>query len=135
MRLAKVPWYMVADYWWRIEPIVGLALSIGGFVALPVDIFRFLLERNMQLWLVEDGEKVKAFGITRIDQYPRLKVLSLVIVGGIGLKQWEHFIADLEAEARELGCQAVEGTGRKGWEKLGAKHGFKRMTTLYRKML
>lgn len=135
MRLSKIPWYATADYWWRIEPLVGRALACGGMVALPVDIFKGLVSREMQLWLALDGETIKGFGITRLDQYPRLKVLSLLIVGGVGMKQWQHFIADLESEARSLGCDALEGTGRKGWERVGEKLGYRPVTTLYRKML
>jgi hypothetical protein len=82
---------------------------------LPEDILKAVKARRMQMWVAEDGEIIKAVGVTTITVFPRLKVCEFILLGGSGLLQWRHEKEQIMAWARRQGCQEIRGGGRKGW--------------------
>lgn len=136
MRLLEPPWYDVPTYWPAIEPWIVSALAHGGSVTYtPPDILKALLCRSMKLWLAFEGETLKACCITAFIRYPRLKSVSVMIVGGKDVDDWLHFSKDVEAYAKAEGAEAVEGPGRLGWKRKAAPYGYQPAVTIYRKML
>lgn len=88
----------------------------------------------MVLWIVVD-ERGNHRGVVvteRITYATGLKTLCLLLVAGIGIKDWFHLVGDLEKMAREWGCSKIEGWGREGWERVS---GWKRVQVLLEKEL
>jgi hypothetical protein len=77
------------------------------------------------LWVVldEDNNIVAAF-TTRLIVYPQRRALALDWVGGTRIKEWgDQMIEVASRYASELGCEHLEGYGRKGWGRFFEKRG------------
>ena len=83
---------------------------------LMEDVKVMLLMGKWQLWVVaDDDNEVFAAGITRVDTYPRKKVLVICFIGGKSMKDWKYLWDDFEATAVQNGFNEIEFQGRKGW--------------------
>jgi hypothetical protein len=133
--LKRCEWYDVPHYWPQVEALIKAALAHGSIAWAPTDIYAMLLARQMQLWLALSGEEVVACAVTRIDAYPQAKVCALLLIGGTELDSWLHFSDDIAAWAKGKGCDAMEGPGRRGWERKARHLGWRPVWTVYRKML
>ena len=133
MILVEPQWYEVPERWPVIEPWVKRALARGAVNYDAADIRRELLCRDMKLWLAMDGSRIAACCITKLGAYPKLRICSIIVIGGTGMANWLHFKSEIEAYARENGAEALEGVGRTGWER--AAKDWDKVATIYRKML
>jgi hypothetical protein len=131
----KVDWFHIPVVWPLITDWVVKALEHGRMLYQPEDVLRELLLKHMTLWLVTEKDTVVGFGVTQVTTYPRLKAYTILLIGGEGFETWEHFHDQLEAEAKVMGCKAIEGNGRLGWKRIAAKHGYEVITTVFRKVL
>lgn len=111
-----------AEEWWPLcEPLIEKALTrtqaIDDF--LPSDLLKAVQTRDMQLWVVHDGGSVLCAAMTEVLVFPRRKVLGLPFLGAKpgSFRHWLFYFDTIKAFAREQGCTAVRGWGRKGWEK------------------
>lgn len=134
MKLLLVEWDEVPRYWPAIEAWVGLALRRSLVYAAP-DILRLLLQGEMQLWIAADGGTVCACAVTEIRRCPRSTLCVFVVVGGRGIDEWIGFEAGIAAWAKRKGCRAIEGSGRRGWERQMKDDGYVPVFTVYRKVL
>ena len=131
-----MPWWQAENYWPLIEPWVTRALSHGGMVSSSNDILSDILNRKLTLFVVhDDAGAVTGFAATRVENYTRMRVLLVMLIGGRNLRDWKHLHPLLEEEARRLNCTAIEGYGRKGWERVAQSLGYKPLTITYRKTL
>jgi hypothetical protein len=91
------------------------------------DVRRAIESGYAQLWAVsEDGTPVGAV-VTRITLEPEKRCLCWLI-GGERTKEWAgDFLSRIEAFAREWGCVALWGAGRKGWARIVEPNGFVRV--------
>jgi len=63
----------------------------------------------------EDGVVVGAAG-AEVNDYPRARVLSVVLLGGTQIHTWlEPLVKTLDDGCRKLGVQRIEMVGRPGW--------------------
>lgn len=134
MKLEQPEWYEVPALWTEIEPWIADALAVG-IVYQPPDILRALLCKEMKLWIARDGERIKACAVTQLGNYPRLRVCSILVIGGVEMHEWLSYNGEVEEWAKSQGCEAVEGMGRRGWAKVLPKLGWSESVTLYRKIL
>lgn len=109
-----------ARLWW---PQVGQwcenALVYAGGMLNLKDIQKAVAERDMQMWLIHEGEELRAVCITQIHAFPRAKALEVIILGGSGMDRWLQELLDvLEKFAAAHGCKAVNAYGRRGWIKV-----------------
>lgn len=91
-----------------------------------IDILDGVFDGTYVLWVVMDDEDriVSAF-TTRLIVYPQRKALSLDWVGGTQMRDWsDQMIETVTRYALELGCEHLEGYGRKGWGRYLKKYGF-----------
>lgn len=105
----------LARNWHRIEPILARACDRSRCY-LPIDVLLLVTQREMMLWLVDIDGALAAVLVCRVQQYPRRRVLEVKFAAGTKMREWikpvvEHF----DRLARELGCDAVSTTGRRGW--------------------
>lgn len=86
-----------------------------------------LLAKDAQLWAVYEGGKPVAAIVTKVQDGEERRCL-LWLVGGSRVKEWAtQFIGILEAWARENGCVALWGCGRKGWHRVAPLFGGERI--------
>ena len=109
----------------RCKPHIEAALNYSGGTHDIIDIYEGLHNGTMQLWPAE-----KSCLVTEIIKYPKKKVLNIFLGGG-DLTEILSMHADVISWAKQQGCTALNMTGRFGWKKPLAKHGWEPMHTSY----
>jgi hypothetical protein len=97
---------------------IEAALEYCGGTHVFDDVARAILEGRMQIWPAK-----QSCAVTEVIQYARKKVLHVFLAGG----DLDEIVAGLEsavAWGRTQGCTGLTMSGRKGWERVLAKHGF-----------
>jgi hypothetical protein len=88
------------------------------------DVLARLIAREAQLWAVYDEETPVAAIVTQLTLAPDGKRLRLWLVGGRGVRDWaDELVARIEDWARSLGCVALWGSGRDGWDRIVKQRG------------
>lgn len=130
--LVRVPWYEVPNYWPIVGEWVGDALRRGYCLHYTLEgVYNACLEGRMTLWLVQD-DKIRGCAITQINQN-LYRVCELFAVGGLDVRRWLALEKEVARYARDMGCDFVEGSGRKGWGRLMPD--YEEVYTVYRKEL
>ena len=109
----------------RCRPWIEAALEYSGGTHDFVDVAEGLYKGTMQLWPSKKGCIV-----TEIVVYPRKKVLNIFLGGG-ELDQILDMHQDVIQWAKAQGCKALTMTGRFGWKKPLAKHGWEATHSSY----
>lgn len=125
--------YRIDEVWPEIEPMLEEAIkySDGKFTAKCVK--DALTTKEMQLWVaVNKKEKIQAFAVTQIVNYPAKRVMIIMFASGSCLEKWLHFIHILKNYAEYQDCRSIEIYGRKGWEKKLAPYGYQTIHSVYR---
>ena len=103
--------------WWSVaEPYITDALKYGIGEYKPEDIKELCKQQQMQLWLFGDNKEIKGCFVTQILNYPQLKVLLVLLLGGKNFKEYKGEVDEtLLRFGKEHDCKYVEFFGRKGW--------------------
>ena len=106
----------VEQAWEYVEGYIADALKHGIGEYLPEDIKTACKEQRMQLWIKYEEDKVKGAFVTQILDYPRVKVLLVLLLGGNEFIKWRDEVDEvLQRFGKENNCKFVEFFGRKGW--------------------
>lgn len=94
---------------------------------LVKDIIDELFEEKQHLWVAfEEKGKIVAACTTKLIDYPNGRSLAVQFCGGDNMDRWlDDLLATLDKFARDQKCDAIEMTGRKGWEKTLKGRGWK----------
>ena len=114
--LSGVQFYEVDSVWNEVKPFVEKALQYNPGNFNSDDILRFIKNRDMQLWIISDGNIIGA-GVTQIISYPRKKICLILLLSGNDFESWKHLLKDLIPWAKSNQCSALELQGRPGWER------------------
>lgn len=103
------------------------------------DVLARLIARDAQLWAVYDGDKAIAAVVTQVTLLRRCaaseglpseasegseRACRLWLIGGSRVAEWAaDFLCKLELWARSLGCVALWGSGREGWDRIVKRMG------------
>lgn len=102
----------------------------------PEDVFDELKAGRLQGWALIDGGMLYAVGLTSIYSYPHARVLRCEWLGGVESQRWLELLDRTVSEwAIREGCTHMEMIGRKGWERMGSKLGFKPSYVFFEKPL
>jgi hypothetical protein len=83
------------------------------------DVIELVARQRAKLWLATEGESVLGGLIAMPVQYSRRKALSVLFIAGQERERWElPMIEMLEEGARRIGCDLLEGLGRRGFARL-----------------
>lgn len=100
------------------------------------DILRFILNGQMHLWVVYEGEKIQGHVVTEIKEYPRCKMLTIqycAMEPGT-LDAINEKMQDVAARfAKDAGCAGIEFVGRPGWRKTASMYGYSVQSVMYQK--
>lgn len=118
--------------WDIIDDMILDALDYANGKFTIDDIHEAILNRDMQLWVIIDGEDiVHAVVVTQVIHYPSKKVMLFVLVSGVKFDNWKHLLPHFELFAKDHDCTAIEFYGRTGWEKKTRELGFKKIHTVF----
>lgn len=109
--------------WARCRPWLKRAVERSGFYT--IEYAEAEIEAgDMHFWPGERGAV-----LTRFVEYPKGKALVLFAIGGARNASLDELLEKIQpridAFAETNGCRWVIGNGRKGWEKVSKKHGYK----------
>jgi hypothetical protein len=122
----NIPAPLVERFWPYAEPYIKRALDHTSGEFRPEDIQSFARDSYIQLWLVNEGNRVVGAVTTEIVTYPNRKHCRVITLAGSKAAEWTGLVDTIIADwARSEGCNAVEAFVRKGYVPVLAKHGFK----------
>lgn len=129
-RLQGIPAARIKGLWPAVLPFIERALAYDSGRYTAQSIRKGLLDRAMQLTVVEDvddGARVLAICITEIRNYPAKKVGTIFLCAGHDMSRWLHHLPEIEAWLKQKGCREVELYGRPGWAKALPEYTFARV--------
>ena len=96
-----------------------------------------LIDQKLQLWVVTKGDRPVAAVVTEILVYgvTGYKVCIIYLCGGETRADWIDQLPQVEAWARETGCNEIEEWGRRGWGRDMAAMGYKQRLEVWSKKL
>lgn len=111
-------------YWDFVKDDIELALKHDASRVSIDDMYKFIVNRDVQLWAIHNGD-IHAVMTTQIINYPKSKVVNIYTVTGKDCEKWLDLLIETVTDwSKTQGCTAMEFTGRKGWEKVLTKKGF-----------
>lgn len=112
------------DTWPQIHALLAPGLARAEYTA--PGLIDDLLSHNAQLWVLRKGGDPIAACVTELVEGPNGRTLHLRLAAGKHLREWLNIaVSDAVAFARQVGAIDITLTGRKGWERLLAAHGWK----------
>ena len=122
--LIGVPYTGIEAAWPYVQNLIekACARSSGRYTAQ--DVKEGCLSRDMQLWTAWRGTIV-ACAVTEILIYPKIKTCRVMIVTGIGRRQWQQFNNDIARWAKGMGCSMIEAGARPGWARVLKGDGYR----------
>lgn len=105
--------------------------------AKPEAMFRQCMAGELQLWLVLEGDEFRSVVLTKLQTNPDTGWKNVVVTSMAGEDGADAagLISLIEDWARENGADEVTVTGRLGWKRLLAPHGYRLDFAYYRKEL
>lgn len=121
-----IPANLVEHFWKLAEPYIKRALDHANGEFTPANIKSFCKDKVIQLWLINEGEKVIGACTTEIVNYPQKRYCRVVTLGGSKAKDWMGDLDIILCEwAKQQGCQGLEAYVRKGFVPVLASYGLK----------
>jgi hypothetical protein len=115
-RLMCCPPDMVGKLWPHVRHYIERATARAG--DLETEDIERMLSGGALLWVITDATGFKGALVTRLYEARQKKFCEVIAIGGDGLDEWRHLIAELETFARNEGCQNLRMSGRKGWSRV-----------------
>ena len=113
--LFQVPCENIAQVFPLVETELKKAIDFAGNRYADGELQRDLENGNKQLWLVNDGNEIKASIVTLVYKNG---VCQIVLCAGHDMKDWLGHIKEIEQFGRNHDCNISEIIGRKGWMKM-----------------
>lgn len=117
----NITWVQIDDapkVWDAVEPMLASAMQKWLPLYRSADLLNNVLDEKMQLWIITSNEEEKLYGagLTEINPYPLMKMLTVYLFGGVDMNKWkDKFASSLELFARTQGCECMQMIGRRGW--------------------
>lgn len=125
IEVSMIPKEYVDSCWDRVEPLLKKATDLSGDRYTTSHIYDMVMEDDYQLWVAYEGNNFHGAVVTNISDYPNRKILCMGFCGGEDFGAWKDQIIDiLKRFARDMGCDAIEASGRPGWSKVLKDKGY-----------
>jgi hypothetical protein len=77
-------------------------------------------EWGWALWILAEKDQLLGAWATKVQDYPRGRVVEVVFAGGTQMKRWYALaLSETEKFAKEIGCDRLRCGGRRGWSRFG----------------
>lgn len=114
--LIGVPVDAVPSVWHMVAPFVTRCLNKAKEHRWDVDdIWALVMDRKLQLFVVEGGDGLVSVVLTEILVYPRCKELSVFMWCGEFHEDWQDHTEQLAQWARAMGCSTMSAMARRGF--------------------
>ena len=135
--ISGIPNDRIDDVWDSVKGFIEMGNSKSRQEMGIEDIYEKLINRDMQLWVLEDEQaNILSVLTTEIVLYPKMKTCRIVTLGGKGMDNWaEEFLEVLEQWAIKNDCVAMETGCRKGFIKKLEKFDYEHTYTILTKKL
>jgi len=134
-RLFKVVPAVLEQLWDGVVPLFEKGKEYWEVFMSLEDIYRLIATGHYDLWLIMDDSDVLIVLLTELIQYPSVRVLRSLYVGGSDIDRALEALDQLELWARRSGVTRCEFSGRAGWEKKLRSRGYRRESVLLTKNL
>tara|TARA_R110000796_G_scaffold65782_2_gene151818 strand:+ start:28039 stop:28446 length:408 start_codon:yes stop_codon:yes gene_type:complete len=118
--------------WSKIEEYVNSALEYSDGKFKSQDILKGCLAGDLLAWVVYNNKQIKGCFITELVQYPQSRRLNIMLLGGDDFKLIISHLDRFKEWARANNADAIECSGRPGWERKLGGFGFNKIHTLLR---
>lgn len=102
-------------FWPIVSPMLLPAIKRARGTMTVETVYQDLKNRDSQLWVAVNDTEIEAVAVTRIIQYPGIKVMAMPLVGGKNRNNWLHTEGMFVDFALSHDCQAIEAYMRPGW--------------------
>ena len=108
--------HQVPYIWDKVKPYIQKALDRGSNYTIE-EIYGGLLAAEMQLWVWQGGCKPEIYAalVTTIQNKDDLRWCLFLAIGGTRMDDWLQFLPDIEAWAKDKGCDEMRVYGRLPW--------------------
>jgi hypothetical protein len=114
--IVAVPSVAIPQLWHLVEPFVLRCFNKSGEHRYSVgDVYSFLLERELQLWITHSDNDINLIVITQILNYPQAKECNIFMVCGTLPDDWQDILSDLVEWAKASGCTHASAMARRGF--------------------
>jgi hypothetical protein len=126
IEVSMVPKQYVDTCWDEIKPYLEKAASYTYGRYTVDDIYTSIVDYDYELWVAFENGRIKGAVVTNFVVYPQRKLLCMSFCGGVDLKDWkDSMLSLLRRYARDMGCDGIEATARRGWARVFQNDGFK----------
>lgn len=106
--------------WLRCKPYIQAALDQGNGFETIADVEQMIDAGTYMFW-----PGAKSAAVTEFSHFRQRKVLT-VVHGGGDLSELTDLIEPILADyAKRTGCDGIMGTGRRGWERVFERRGYR----------
>ena len=110
----------------NLRPVVDGVIPYAGNRYTADDLIGQFSRGELILWVIHEDDNIIAFVGAMSVQYPLKSVLSLQFCSWERMDEWlDDYMAVAVETARDMGCSCIELAGRKGWERVMARFGFR----------
>lgn len=110
----------------KLKPVVEGVIPYAGERYVADDLIGQFSRGELILWVIHENKEIIAFVAALITTYPRKTVLSLQFCAGSRMDEWiDDFMENAIETAKLMECSCIELAGRKGWERVMARFGFR----------
>jgi len=132
-QIRGIPAPLIDKMWIYAEPYIKRALDHTSGELLHTDLKQSCKNRDAQLWLITQNDRVVAAVTTEIVNYPQRKHCRIITMGGSAAQEWAEIVdKTIMAWAKEQGCIALEAFVRRGFvkklENFGYQHKYSVVT-------
>lgn len=126
IQVSLVPTQYINTCWGKVEPFMEKAAVYTYGRYTSDDIYDCVKDGSHQLWVAYEDSKFKGAVVTNVACYPKRKLLAMAFCGGYNLSEWKApMLAILQSYAKNVGCDGIESTARRGWAKIFKSDGYK----------
>ena len=135
MRVSLIHPDYVSNCWEEVSPLLEKSIGTAHGRYTMDDILREIVNFEQHLWVVFDDGRILAALTTRFVEYPGKRMLAGQFLGGERIMQWrDEMLTTLERWAKDSKCEGLEMTGRNGFERVLAPHGWTPEYVVFEKM-
>lgn len=117
--LVGVPVDAVPQVWASVRPFIVRCFNKAREHRWDADdILTLIMDRKLQLFIVENEHGIESVVLTEILVYPRCKELNIFMFCGRFHEGWEHHTEQLAQWAKGMGCSTMSATARRGFTKM-----------------
>jgi hypothetical protein len=117
-----------AALWPEALKYLAPAIARSGGLYEPEDVEHLVTRpeagtpRGWSLWLIAEQDKLLGAWVTRVEHYPRGRILETIFGGGADIDAWWNTsVAEMDKWAAECGCGRHRCYGRRGFARLGMR--------------